>query len=226
MSGSGKDGNNWGRPSRRRGRDADSRRFQPQESGKSSLSAEKPAGRSLGTKQGAHNAKESRRGSSNEGGWENPSNLSSRKRLDKLSGFLFRGPEKDSSAYDRPKWTAPPLSTEPIPHPLCPYCGKPIKDIAAAMTDKATGQPVHFDCAAARIAEEETLESGDAVVYIGGGRFGIVHFPGMIRGSLQGRRNGDDYDTRDFRIKKILEWENKENRALWRKDIEDHFSVV
>jgi hypothetical protein len=94
------------------------------------------------------------------------------------------------------------------------------------MTDKASGRPVHFDCAAARIAEEETLESGDAVVYIGGGRFGIVHFPGMIRDSLQGRRNADDYDTRDFRIKKILEWENKENRALWRKDIEDHFSVV
>ncbi|MDR2745929.1 MAG: hypothetical protein LBB77_00655 [Treponema sp.] len=149
---------------------------------------------------------------------------SSRKRPDKLPGFLFHDPER--ILYDRPKWKAPQLSTEPIPHPVCPYCGKPIKDIAAAITDKATGQPVHFDCAAARIAEGETLESGDAVVYIGGGRFGIVHFPGMIRDTLQGRRNGDDYNTRNFQIKKILEWEDKENRAPWRKDIEDHFSVV
>jgi hypothetical protein len=94
------------------------------------------------------------------------------------------------------------------------------------MTDKDSGQPVHFDCAAARIAAGEILESGDAVVYIGGGRFALVHFPGMIRDALQGRGNGDDYDTRNFRIKKILEWEDKENRAPWRKTIEDHFSVV
>jgi hypothetical protein len=146
--------------------------------------------------------------------------------VDKLSGLLFGGPEKGGPSYDRPKWKAPTPSIEPLPHPVCPYCGKPIKDIAAAMTDKITGQPVHFDCVIARIIGAETLESGDAVVYIGGGRFGIVHFPGMVRDSLQGRRNGDDYDTRDFRIKKIFEWEDKENRALWRKDIEDHFSVV
>jgi hypothetical protein len=94
------------------------------------------------------------------------------------------------------------------------------------MTDKASGQPVHFDCAAARIAEGETLESGDTVVYIGGGRFGIIHFPGMIRDTLQGRKNGEDYDTRNFHIKKILEWEKKEDRAPWRKNIEDHYSVV
>jgi hypothetical protein len=94
------------------------------------------------------------------------------------------------------------------------------------MTDKASGQPVHFDCAAARIAEGETLENGDSVVYLGGGRFGIVHFPGMIRDALRGGKGGDDYDTRNFHIKKILEWENKENRASWRRDIEDHFSVV
>jgi hypothetical protein len=139
---------------------------------------------------------------------------------------LFRGFEKNLAPVVRPKWTPPQVSTDPIPHPLCPYCGKPIKDIAAAMTDKDSGQPAHFDCVAARIAAGETLESGDAVAYIGGGRFALVHFPGMIRAALQGRANGDDYDTHNFRIKKILEWESKENRAPWRKTIEDHFSVV
>jgi hypothetical protein len=196
---------------------------------------EKSPGRlSSGARQGLHNARESRQGPS-EAERDNPSNISSRKRteggssrkrFDKITGFLFSDPEKNLSLYDRPKWKAPQVSDEPIPHPICPYCGKPIRDIAAAITDQATGQPVHFDCAAARIAEGETLESGDTVVYIGGGRFGVVHFPGMIRDTLQGRKNGDDYDTRDFRIKKIVEWEDKENRAPWRKNIEDHFSVV
>jgi hypothetical protein len=179
---------------------------------------EKSGGR--GARQGSHGQRERRA----ETGREGPLNPSSRKRTDRLPGFLFRGFERSVPPYTRPKWTAPQVSTEPIPHPVCPYCGKPIKDIAAAMTDKASGQPVHFDCAAARIAEGETLESGDTVVYIGGGRFGVVHFPGMIRDT--GRKSGEDYDTRNFRIKKILEWEKKEDRASWRKNIEDHYSVV
>jgi hypothetical protein len=211
MHGSGKEGNNWGKPPKNRGREADSRRFQGQESGRSSSGAERPAGRSQGTRQGP-----------NEVFREN----SSRKRAGRVSNLLFRGFEKNPVSAVRPKWTPPQVSAEPIPHPLCPYCGKPIKDIAAAMTDKDTGQPVHFDCAAARIAEGETLENGDAVVYIGGGRFALVHFPGVIRDALHGRGNGDGCDTRDFRIKKIFEWEDKEHRAPWRKNIEDHFSVV
>jgi hypothetical protein len=227
MSGSGKEGNNWGKSPKRRERDAGF--SQGQEPGKFSPAAEKSPGRfAQGARQG--NTREFRQG---EAGRDSPSNISSRrhpeggssrKRFDKPPGFLFHDSERIPA--DRPKWKAPQLSIEPIPHPLCPYCGKPIKDIAAAITDRATGQPVHFDCAAARIAEGETLESGDAVVYIGGGRFGIVHFPGMIRDTLQGRRNGDDYDTRSFQIKKIVECEDKENRAPWRKKIEDHFSVV
>ncbi|MDR2102231.1 MAG: hypothetical protein LBP43_06640 [Treponema sp.] len=233
MSGSGKEGNNWGKPLKRRGRDAV---YSPdRKPGRSSPAPERSPGRlSQGARQGK--ARESRQGPGpNEAGRDGPLNISSRKRpeggssrkrFDKLPGFLFRDSERDLSLYDRPQWKAPQPSAEPIPHPLCPYCGKPIKDIAAAITDKATGQPVHFDCAAARIAGGETLESGDAVVYIGGGRFGVVHFPGMIRDTLQGRGNGDEYDTRNFQIKKIVEWEDKENRASWRKNIEDHFSVV
>jgi hypothetical protein len=111
-------------------------------------------------------------------------------------------------------------------HPDCPYCGKPIKDMFTAIADKDTGEAVHFECAAARIAEGETLEKGDAVTYLGGGRFGIVHFPGMIRDALRGRRGGDEYDTKNFRIKKIFEWEKTEDRSPWRKTIEEHFSVV
>jgi len=132
---------------------------------------------------------------------------------------LSRGQDKKSPLFDRPTWTPPQLSTGSIPQPDCPYCGKPIKDLSAAIADRNTGEPVHFDCVAARIAGGETLDSGDVVTYIGGGRFGIVHFPGMIRDAVQGRElsaAGDSYDTKNFQIKKIFEWEDKENRAPWR----------
>jgi hypothetical protein len=71
---------------------------------------------------------------------------------------------------------------------------------------------------AAKIAGEERLEKGDTVTYIGGGRFGIVHFRSGVPGK------GGDGKT--FTIKKIIEWENKDNRAEWRSTISDHYSVT
>ena len=117
------------------------------------------------------------------------------------------------SLYDRPLWTAPKLPVEPLPVPDCPWCGSPIKDISTAISDKNTGLPVHFDCVLARLNEAEALESSDAVCYIGGGRFGIIHY-------------NNPPDTRDFKIKRIFEWENKDDRSEWRRDISAHFSVT
>jgi hypothetical protein len=218
MSGSGKEGNNRGKPFRRRERDADFRYVPPQESGRSPPNFEKFGGPGAAGKQGNHG----RRGAVDTGYTPAP--------LRKWSGGILpqdsRRRDKKVPFFDRPKWTPPQLSTEPIPHPICPYCGKPIKDMSAAIADRDSGEPSHFECIAERIAEGETLESGDAVAYIGGGRFGVVHFPGIIRDALKGRKNTDDYDTKDFQIKKILEWEDKENRASWRKIIEEHFSVI
>jgi hypothetical protein len=92
--------------------------------------------------------------------------------------------------------------------------------MSAALSDKATGQALHFDCVLAKIAGEEALEKGDAVAYIGGGRFGIVHF-----NAHEGGRRGSE-GFRGFIIKKILEWEDKEHRSDWRKNIADHYSVT
>jgi hypothetical protein len=105
------------------------------------------------------------------------------------------------------------MLSDPLPAPDCPYCGKPIKDISSAISDKNSGEPVHFDCVINRIAEAEVLEQGDAVTYIGGGRFGIVHF-------------GNPQNPQDFKIKKIFEWEDKENRSEWRRSVSDHYSVT
>ena len=117
------------------------------------------------------------------------------------------------SLHDRPQWTAPELPDNPITTPNCPWCGKQIADITTAISDKDSGLPVHFDCVLARINEAEQLETNDTVCYIGGGRFGIVHY-------------NNPPDMRDFTIKKILEWEAKDNTNEWRRPISEYFSIT
>ena len=121
--------------------------------------------------------------------------------------------KKRGSLPDGSKWVPPQLPSVPLPSAFCAWCNKPIKDISAAFSEPDSGKPVHFDCVINRISERENLENGDVVSYIGGGRFGIIHFD-------------NPPDTRDFKIKKIFEWENKENRSDWRVTISDHFSVT
>jgi hypothetical protein len=72
---------------------------------------------------------------------------------------------------------------------------------------------------AAKIAREEVLEKGEIVTYIGGGRFGVVRFGGS-------GNSGRGGEQKTFTIKKIIEWENKDNRAEWRSTISDHYSVT
>jgi hypothetical protein len=117
------------------------------------------------------------------------------------------------SLQERPRWTAPVLPANPITSPECPWCGKQIKDIATAISDRETGRPVHFDCVLSRIGESENLETNDAVCYIGGGRFGIIHY-------------NNPPDTRDFTIKKIFEWEMKDANNEWRRPISEYFSIT
>ena len=144
-------------------------------------------------------------------------------------GFSRRNgetPRKEKAPFiERPKWVPPKMNTEPLPVPDCPWCGKPIRDLSQAIADRDTGVPVHFECVAARIAEGEQLEKGDTVSYIGGGRFGIVCFSGETSArDAQDRHSSPE--RHDFKIKKIIEWENKEQRAEWRSVICDHYSVT
>jgi hypothetical protein len=114
--------------------------------------------------------------------------------------------------HDRPQWVAPVLPANPITTPDCPWCGKQINDITTAICDK-DGHPVHFDCVLARITEMERLGTNDSVCYIGGGRFGVVHY-------------NNPPDMRDFTIKKIYEWEVKDSPNEWRKPISEYFSMT
>jgi len=123
---------------------------------------------------------------------------------------------KNGVPYERLRWTAPILNTDPLPVPNCTRCGQPITDLHAALTDTQAGGTVHFDCVIAELEKREMLEEGDTLTYVGGGRFGIVHF------ANSGERKGQ----RAFTIKKVFEWEDKEKRAEWRDLIADHYSIT
>jgi hypothetical protein len=137
----------------------------------------------------------------------------SKKKGENARGERKAGADAHSHLYERLRWMPPVLPTEPLPMPDCSYCGKPIRDIATAVDDKATGAPAHLDCIIKRLTETERVEKGDAIAYIGGGRFGVVHFDGS-------------HDKPAFRILKIFEWEQKDNRAEWRKKVSDHYSLT
>ena len=212
MSGSGKAGN--GRGNNRKQRPIKRR--------------ENNSGKEGGASQGGHESSRNFSGEKGRGrhGGENQSRQNRRQpqkqKADLLkSNFSKRSIENqrgENGAFrERLKWVPPKINSEPLPVPDCPWCGKPIRDISMAISDRGSEDPVHFECVAARIAGGETLEKGDVVTYIGGGRFGVVCFGGSGASHAAGR---------DFRIKKVIEWENKDKRAEWRSLIGDRYSVT
>ena len=117
------------------------------------------------------------------------------------------------SRQERPRWSPPVLPANPVTVPDCRWCGKQITDITTAISDKETGLPVHFDCILESISKSEKLGENDAVCYIGGGRFGVVHYNNMP-------------DIKDFTIKKIFEWEMKDHIYEWRRPISEYYSIT
>jgi hypothetical protein len=117
---------------------------------------------------------------------------------------------KKNSGKPRLKWQAPQPAALELEPTDCPICGKPVKDFATAISCRQTGAPAHFDCAANQAAERENLETGDAIGYIGAGRFGVIRFSG----------------AKKFQIKKILDWESTETRSQWRTALCEHFSAT
>ncbi len=96
---------------------------------------------------------------------------------------------------------------------MCPVCGERIVDVASALTDKTTGKPVHFDCVMKHLSETETLGQNEKLAYIGQGRFAILYYENIR-------------DQRHFQIKKIIEVEDRAERAPWRDEVSGLFSQV
>jgi hypothetical protein len=90
--------------------------------------------------------------------------------------------------------------------PPCCVCGKPIRDILAALLHKEKGEPAHFDCVAKEILAGETLAEGERFTYLGSGVFGII-------------RQGKAADPSSIVIRKKIEYEDKEKAAAWKRGI-------
>ncbi len=91
------------------------------------------------------------------------------------------------------------------PELVCAICGEAIKETASTLAMPNTGDPAHFDCVMKRLEENETLEDGDTIAYLGGGNFGII------------RKNSQN--PAGFEIKKKIDFENKETIGDWRKKL-------
>ena len=96
---------------------------------------------------------------------------------------------------------------------VCPMCGQPITDIASALPDKKSGEPVHFECALHEVEANEKLDEKEKIAYIGQGRFGVLYFE-------------NPRDQRKFTIKKIIEWEDRENKTEWREELSGLYSQI
>jgi len=97
--------------------------------------------------------------------------------------------------------------------PVCPVCGEVIRDMSTAVKDPKSDSPLHFDCAIGLIQKDNPLSQGEKIAYIGQGRFAVLYFANV-------------HDSKHFQIKKIIDWEEKEKKPLWRDEMSELFSKV
>ena len=95
----------------------------------------------------------------------------------------------------------------------CAVCGELISDIFSAISDKSTGKPVHFECVIKKIEGEENLQENEKIAYIGQGRFGILSYENIR-------------DQKNFKIKKVIEVEDREKVSEWRTEISEIYSKI
>ena len=101
---------------------------------------------------------------------------------------------------DRPARPAQPA----LPTPDCPICGKPVRELASALTHRISHQPAHFDCIVRELRDSTEIAPQEKICYLGAGSFGILEFrpPG---------------GPSKFVIKKRIQYEEKEIPQEWKK---------
>ncbi len=124
---------------------------------------------------------------------------------------------RDSSRQDnRPRERRIEIDLPPppkLPTPVCSRCGEAIQDLSSALSDRESGEPIHFDCALRFLEGSENVSENQKIVYVGQGRFAVMEFE-------------NPQDTKKFRILRTLEWESREHRAEWRSEVANLFSQV
>ncbi len=94
-----------------------------------------------------------------------------------------------------------------LPAPDCPICGKPVRELASALTHRASRQPAHFDCIVRELRDSTEIAPQEKLCYLGAGSFGILEFrpPG---------------GPSKFVIKKRIQYEEKEFPQEWKKPLQ------
>ena len=98
----------------------------------------------------------------------------------------------------------PPRPEPQLVFPDCPVCGKPMRDLASALTHRASRKPAHFECIVRELQESNEITQQERLCYLGGGSFGILEF----------RQAGG---SSKFIIRKRIQYEEKENPQEWKK---------
>jgi hypothetical protein len=90
--------------------------------------------------------------------------------------------------------------------PDCPVCGKPVRELASALTHRVSRRPAHFDCVVRELRETNEVAPQEKICYLGGGSFGILEFrpPG---------------GPSRFVIRKRIQYEEKETPQEWKKPL-------
>jgi hypothetical protein len=122
------------------------------------------------------------------------------------SGPGGRGGSRGRARQGRPAPAPqePVAVAPPIPAPDCPVCGKPVRELASALTHRVSRQPAHFDCVMRELRESNEVAPQEKICYLGGGSFGILEF------RPQGSANR-------FVIRKRIQYEEKEIPQEWKK---------
>lgn len=97
---------------------------------------------------------------------------------------------------------------EQTPQYFCPFCGERIRALKTAVARKEDNAPSHFDCVLKNLSDQEELNPGEKMCYLGNGSFGIIK---EKVGSMSNR----------FFVRKRIQYENKETKIEWRRQLSD-----
>ena len=151
----------------------------------------------------------------NSGNWNtqkrNQQNKENNNAVNRPKEFRFDNSNYQNSNFEKQKQKA--INEIKSREIICPKCNMPITDVSSAMADKSTGKPVHFDCVLNQLKENEPVGENEKIAYIGQGRFAVIFFE-------------NPRDQRHFTIKKIIEWEDREQKSAWRDEICGLYSQV
>ena len=152
-----------------------------------------------------------RRNRKHSNNWNNQKRNNEQSRENKQKSFQFNKALYEDQEAEKQRLAA--IQNVKAREIICPKCGQPITDIASAIADKTTGQPLHFDCVLNQVKQSEPTGENEKVAYIGQGRFAVLHYENIR-------------DQRHFTIKKIIEWEDREKTSEWRDELSGLYSQV